>query len=155
MKIVPEMMANGKKVIDLSGDFRLKDPKLYEQYYKEIHLASSELSSATYGLPEINRDAISVSQLVSNPGCYPTSAIIPLAPLLKNDLVEPDDISISSLSGVSGAGRKASVDLSFAEVDGSVVLRPHRVAGKAGEIRHLGERQVHLGAAAGVVEVAH
>jgi N-acetyl-gamma-glutamyl-phosphate reductase len=133
MNVVPEILTSGKKVIDLSGDFRLKDASLYKEYYKGDHSSESLLHSAVYGMPEINRDAIANSSLLSNPGCYPTSAIIPLAPLLKNDLIEPDDISISSLSGVSGAGRKSSVDLSFAEVDGSVK------AYKVGEHQHIPE----------------
>lgn len=120
MHIVPQLLASGKKVIDLSGDFRLKDAGLYKEYYKAEHSAKSLLDSACYGLPEINKKNISSSSLLSNPGCYPTSAIIPLAPLLQKGLIEPCDISISSLSGVSGAGRKASLDMSFAEVDGSV-----------------------------------
>jgi len=133
MNVVPEILESGKKVIDLSGDFRLKDPGLYKEYYKGDHSALSLLDSAIYGMPEINRKAIASTSLLSNPGCYPTSAIIPLAPLLKNNLIEPDDISISSLSGVSGAGRKSSVDLSFAEVDGSVK------AYKVGDHQHIPE----------------
>lgn len=135
MKIVPELLAVGKKVIDLSGDFRLQDATLYKEYYKEEHTSGSTLEIARYGLPELNRDSIAHAELIANPGCYPTSAIIPLAPLLKNGLIEKDDISISSLSGVSGAGRKASIDLSFAEVDGSVK------AYKVGDHQHIPEIQ--------------
>lgn len=133
MHIVPELLSSGKKVIDLSGDFRLKDPSKYKEYYKADHQAISLLSSASYGLPELNRLEIEKTSLLSNPGCYPTSAIIPLAPLLKNDLIESDDICISSLSGVSGAGRKAGIDLSFAEVEGSVK------AYKVGDHQHIPE----------------
>ena len=140
MKIVPEILQSGRMVIDLSGDFRLKDANLYNEYYKENHSAGSLLNSACYGLPEIDRETISQAKLLSNPGCYPTSAIIPLAPLLKNNLIEPNDISISSLSGVSGAGRKASVDLSFAEIDGSVK------AYKVGDHQHIPEIESILSA---------
>ncbi len=133
MHIVPQLLKSGKKVVDLSGDFRLKDASKYKEYYKAEHHAATLLSSACYGMPELHREAIVKTLLLSNPGCYPTSAIIPLAPLLKNNLIESDDISISSLSGVSGAGRKASLDLSFAEVDGSVK------AYKIGEHQHIPE----------------
>jgi len=133
MKVVPEMLQSRKKVIDLSGDFRLKESSLYKEYYKETHVSEDLLDSACYGLPELSRAAIADSQLLSNPGCYPTSSIIPLAPLLKNGLIEPNDISISSLSGVSGAGRKSTMDLSFAEVDGSV--KAYRV----GDHQHIPE----------------
>ena len=133
MHIVPQLLESGKKIIDLSGDFRLKDAVKYKEYYKADHQAINLLASASYGLPEINRAIIEKTSLLSNPGCYPTSAIIPLAPLLKNNLIEPEDISISSLSGASGAGRKASLDLSFAEVDGSVK------AYKVGDHQHIPE----------------
>ncbi|MFI5263564.1 MAG: N-acetyl-gamma-glutamyl-phosphate reductase [Candidatus Kapaibacterium sp.] len=143
MKVVPEIIQSGKKVIDLSGDFRLKDSRLYKVFYKEDHSSQNLLDSACYGMPEISRNVISGSQLLSNPGCYPTSVIIPLAPLLKNGLIEPDDISISSLSGVSGAGRKSTVDLSFAEVDGSV--KAYRV----GDHQHIPEIESVLSAYSG------
>jgi N-acetyl-gamma-glutamyl-phosphate reductase len=143
MNAAPELLTSGKKMIDLSGDFRLKDALLYKEYYKENHTSQSLLDSACYGLPEVAREKISEAMLLSNPGCYPTSAIIPLAPLLKNKLIEPDDISISSLSGVSGAGRKSSVDMSFAEVDGSVK------AYKVGDHQHIPEIESVLSADSG------
>ncbi len=133
MHIVPQLLKSGKKIIDLSGDFRLKDEGKYKEYYNAVHQAINLLSFACYGMPELHREEIAKTSLLSNPGCYPTSAIIPLAPLLKNNLIESDDISISSLSGVSGAGRKASLDLSFAEVDGSVK------AYKVGDHQHIPE----------------
>jgi N-acetyl-gamma-glutamyl-phosphate reductase len=120
MRIVPELLKRGKKIIDLGGDFRLKDISLYERYYKHSHSAAEHLSQAVYGLPEWNRDAIRNAALVANPGCYPTSAILPLLPLLKERIIRDDGIAISSLSGVSGAGRGASTDLSFTEVNESV-----------------------------------
>ncbi|MDP4220029.1 MAG: N-acetyl-gamma-glutamyl-phosphate reductase [Bacteroidota bacterium] len=133
MDIVPGLLKSGKRVIDLSGDFRLKDVDLYSQYYGATHRAIDLVADACYGLPEINRSSIASADLLSNPGCYPTSAIIPLAPLLKNGLIETDDICISSLSGVTGAGRKTTIDYSFAEVDGSV--KAYRV----GDHQHIPE----------------
>jgi len=120
MRIVPELLERGKRVVDLGGDFRLKDPGVYERYYKRNHLCPELLSSAAYGLTEWNRDSIRSSNLVANPGCYPTSALIPLLPLLKEQIIDGTGIIINSLSGVSGAGRSAAVELSFAEVNESV-----------------------------------
>jgi len=120
MSLVPELLDRGKKVVDLGGDFRLKDASLYEKFYKRDHTAKTTLAQAIFGLPEWNRSQIKSATLVANPGCYPTSAIIPLAPVLKEGLIERKGIAISSLSGVSGAGRSSSVDLSFVEVNESV-----------------------------------
>lgn len=120
MNIVPELLERGKRVIDLGGDFRLSDPSLYQKYYKHEHKATALLSRAVFGLPEWNCELIKNASLVANPGCYPTSAILPLAPLLKDGIVQSHGLSISSLSGVSGAGRSASTDYSFVEVNESV-----------------------------------
>lgn len=120
MHIVPELLDRGKKVVDLGGDFRLKDASLYEKFYKHEHKAKNFLSQAVFGLPEWNRSQIKSAALVANPGCYPTGAILPLAPVLKEGIVQPHGITISSLSGVSGAGRSSGFDLSFAEVNESV-----------------------------------
>jgi N-acetyl-gamma-glutamyl-phosphate reductase len=120
MKMVPGLLERGKRVIDLGGDFRIKDPSEYDLFYKRAHAAPQLLGTAVYGLPEWDRTAIASANLVANPGCYPTGAILPLVPLLKEGLIEPHGIAISSLSGVSGAGRSASLDLSFAEVNESV-----------------------------------
>lgn len=138
MSIVPELIANGKRVIDLSGDFRLLEPSIYEEYYHKTHFASELLPNAVYGLPEVNADAIACARLVTNPGCYPTSVILPLLPLLTNNTISPESIVINSLSGVSGAGRKASLDLSFAEIDGS--LKAYRV----GNHQHIPEIKQYL-----------
>jgi N-acetyl-gamma-glutamyl-phosphate reductase len=120
MKYVPALIDAGKRVIDLGGDFRLKDILSYRHYYKHDHSAASYVATAVYGLPEWNADAISSAQLIANPGCYATSALLPLLPLVKDGLVESNGITISSLSGVSGAGRSSSVELSFSEVNESV-----------------------------------
>ncbi len=120
MGMVPELVAGGARVIDLGGDFRLKDPLLYQMYYGREHRASGLLAEAVYGLSELNRAQIASAEVVANPGCYPTSAILPLAPLLKEGIIEPRGIVINSLSGVSGAGRASSVEMSFAEVNENV-----------------------------------
>ncbi|MFZ1977448.1 MAG: N-acetyl-gamma-glutamyl-phosphate reductase [Bacteroidota bacterium] len=120
LKIVPQILAEGKRVIDLGGDFRLKDTALYERYYKRPHTAPEALQSAVFGLPEWFAGEIRTAAFVSNPGCYPTGAILPLAPLVKEGLVDPNSVAVSSLSGVSGAGRSASADMSFTEINESV-----------------------------------
>ncbi|MCU0453438.1 MAG: N-acetyl-gamma-glutamyl-phosphate reductase [Bacteroidetes bacterium] len=138
MRLVPGLLERGTRVIDLGGDFRLQDPALYQQYYEREHLATSVLPTAVYGFPEWHADRIRTATLLSNPGCYPTGAILPLAPLLKEGLIEPDRIVISSLSGVSGAGRASSVEMSFAEVNESVR------AYKVGVHQHIPEIQSAL-----------
>lgn len=132
MRIVPELDPS-KIVIDLGGDFRLQDKADYQTYYGKVHASHELVASATYGLPEWNREKITTSRLIANPGCYPTSAILPLAPLLKEGMIEADGIVINSMSGVSGAGRKASIDLSFAEVNETVK------AYKVGDHQHIPE----------------
>jgi N-acetyl-gamma-glutamyl-phosphate reductase len=120
MNLVPAMLSAGKRVIDLGGDFRLQDISLYERYYKRTHSAAALLKQSVYGLPEWNSSQIQSASLVANPGCYPTSAILPLAPLLKEGIIDSNGIAVSSLSGVSGAGRSSSLEMSFAEVNESV-----------------------------------
>ncbi len=120
MHIVPELLGKVKCVIDLGGDFRLPSGELYELYYKHVHTATGLLAEAVYGLPELNKRNIAQARLVCNPGCYPTSAILALLPALLHGLIEPRGIVINSLSGVSGAGRSASVEMSFGEVNENV-----------------------------------
>lgn len=120
MNYVPALIDSGKRVIDLGGDFRLHDTALYQQYYKHEHTAKEYITKAVYGLPEWNKEKIITAQLIANPGCYVTSALLPLLPLVKEHLIEPVGITISSMSGVSGAGRKSSVDFSFTEINESV-----------------------------------
>ena len=120
MQYVPTLIDGGKKVIDLGGDFRLQDPTLYQKYYKHEHTATQYLSKAVYGLPEWNREKIESATLVANPGCYVTSVLLAVLPLVKEGIIDPHGISISAMSGVSGAGRSASVELSFSEVNESV-----------------------------------
>jgi len=117
MDIVPELFKKGVKVIDLSADYRIKDPIVYKEWYKKEHNQVSEglLNNTVYGLPEIYLDKIKDAPLVANPGCYPTSVILGVAPLLKYHFVESEGIIIDSKSGTTGAGRKLSSGLHFAE----------------------------------------
>jgi N-acetyl-gamma-glutamyl-phosphate reductase len=103
--VVPQLLATGVKVIDFSADYRLDDSATFRQWYGEEHPDGERLGKVVYGLPELFREQIVKAQLVANPGCYPTSAILPLAALLKTGLIEPTDIIVDSKSGVSGAGR--------------------------------------------------
>jgi len=122
MDIVPELLnKKGIKVIDLSADYRLKDMMVYKEWYKKEHEGINKklLTQAVYGLPELYLDDIKNASLVANPGCYPTSVILGIAPLLKNHLVDPEGIIIDAKSGVSGAGRKPSLGLHFAECNES------------------------------------
>jgi N-acetyl-gamma-glutamyl-phosphate reductase len=132
MKLVPEIDPS-KIIIDLGGDYRLHDSSDYEKFYGKQHTSHDLTRSAIYGLPEWNKEQITASKLIANPGCYPTSAILPLAPLLKEGVIDPSGIVINSMSGVSGAGRKASIDLSFAEVNETVK------AYKVGDHQHIPE----------------
>ncbi len=117
MDAVPELLKKGVKVVDLSADYRIKDSAVYQEWYKkELNQISKELLlEAVYGLPEIYLDKIKDASLVANPGCYPTSVILGIAPLLKYHFVEPEGIIIDSKSGTSGAGRKLSFGLHFSE----------------------------------------
>jgi len=122
MDIVPELLnKKGIKVIDLSADYRLKDTMVYKEWYKKEHEGINKklLTQAVYGLPELYLDDIKNASLVANPGCYPTSVILGIAPLLRHHIVEPEGMIIDSKSGVSGAGRKPSLGLHFAECNES------------------------------------
>lgn len=115
--LAPGMLAAGAKVIDLSGAFRLPDAEIYSQWYKERHTAPELLKQAVYGLPEFYRDAIRPAKLVANPGCYPTAANLAIRPLVDAQIVDRSrGIVCDAKSGVSGAGRKASLATSFCEV---------------------------------------
>jgi len=106
----------GKKVIDMSADFRLKDPGDYQRWYGFTHPAPALLNTAVYGIPELRRSSIAGANLVGNPGCYPTCSILALAPALKAGIIQPD-IIIDAKSGVSGAGRTLKLGSLFSEVD--------------------------------------
>ena len=133
----------GCVVIDLSADFRLKSAEVYKDFYAHDHPAPDLLKKSVYGLPEIYRDEIKKSLLIAAPGCYPTSILLPAIPLLKAGLVKPAGIIADSLSGVSGAGRKAEIDYLFVECNESV--RPYGVP----KHRHLSEIEEQLSFAAG------
>ncbi len=129
MKYVPELLQCDCRVIDLSADYRLHEAEEYEHWYKTPHLNSELLGQAAYGLPEVHREDIKKAQLVANPGCYPTGAILALAPLLQQDWADKESIIIDSKSGISGAGRKPSLTTQFCEANESVAaysLAEHR-----------------------------
>ncbi len=113
--VIPELYKTGIKIIDLSGDFRYNDVKVYEQWYGEPHCAPDILAEAVYGLCEIHRDKIKTARLIGNPGCYTTCSILALYPLLKTGAVKHDNIIIDAKSGVSGAGRTEKLPYSFCE----------------------------------------
>lgn len=119
MQMVPTLLKKGKKVIDLSADYRLKDVSVYEKFYVHQHQDKANLSTAVYGLPELYRQKIKGATLIANPGCYPTAAILALAPLFSCAVeeIDPKTIIIDAKSGVSGAGRKLLEGLLFVEVN--------------------------------------
>ncbi len=133
----------GLRVIDLSADFRIKDAAVYEEFYGEEHGAPALLSESVYGSPELYREKIKSSRLIACPGCYPTSMLLPLVPLLRQGLLEPASILVSSMSGVSGAGRTTKTDYLFAECNESV--RAYGIP----KHRHLAEVEQELSFAAG------
>ena len=133
----------GCTVIDLSADFRLKSAAVYKEFYAHEHPAPELLAKAVYGLPEIHREAIKSASLIASPGCYPTSILLPAIPLLKAGLVKATGIIADSLSGVTGAGRKAELDYLFCECNESV--RAYGVP----KHRHLSEIEEQLSLAAG------
>lgn len=137
--LAAELLALGAKVVDLSADFRLKDGNVYEKWYNTPHNYPDLAAKAVYGLPELYFAAITRADLLANPGCYPTSVILALAPALKHGLISSEDIIADSKSGVSGAGRKALLDLSFAEVHDS--FKPYNLGGKH---RHIPEMEQEL-----------
>ncbi|MFT3914249.1 MAG: N-acetyl-gamma-glutamyl-phosphate reductase [Anaeromyxobacteraceae bacterium] len=114
--LAPKLLSRGKRVVDLSGAFRLADPADYPRWYGFEHPAPSLLAEARYGLPEFARDRLAGATLVTNPGCYATAIACAIAPLVRSGLVATEGIVVTALSGVSGAGRKATEDYSFVEV---------------------------------------
>ncbi len=125
MAYVPELLARDKRVVDLSADFRIKDAAVYEAHYQP-HTAKDLLAQAVYGLTEIYREQIKAAVLIGNPGCYPTSVLLPLAPLLRADLIDGEHLVADSKSGVSGAGRAPSLGTHYCEVNES--YRAYKVA---------------------------
>ncbi len=138
------LLQRGCRVIDLSADFRLRNAAVYEDFYAHTHPAPELLARAVYGLPEIYRAQIKSASLIASPGCYPTSILLPVIPLLRAGLVKPGSIIADSLSGVTGAGRKPEPDYLFAECNESA--RPYGLP----RHRHLSEIEQELSIAAGV-----
>ena len=139
MQFASRFLKMKKKVVDVSADYRLKDPEIYEKFYKSQHKDVSNLRSAVYGLPEIYREKIKTAVLVANPGCYPTGAILGLLPGLKKGVFDPQSIVVDAKSGVTGAGRKAEKSLNFSEVNESFK------AYKLFEHQHVPEMEQELG----------
>lgn len=144
IEVVAELHGAGKRVVDLSADYRFSDRALYEAWYQP-HSAPELLAEAVYGLPELFRSAIPGARVVGNPGCYPTSVILPLAPILPLGLIEPEStIVIDAKSGTSGAGRSLSVGSLYCEVNEN--FKPY----KAGSHRHQPEMVEQLERASGI-----
>lgn len=137
-KLLSDEKNSHLKIIDLSADFRLDDVNDYKKWYNNDHIATELQPQAVYGLSEINRNDIKKSNLIACPGCYPTSALLPLIPLLENDLIKKENIIIDSKSGVTGAGRAAKQANLFCELNESVK------AYAIGAHRHIGEVQQEL-----------
>ena len=146
--VIPRLLDAGCRVVDFSADYRLDSLDVYSQWYGEKHPDPARLGKVVYGLPELFRKQIVSARLVANPGCYPTSAILALAPLLKAGLVEPQGIVVDSKSGVSGAGRTPKLTSHFPECNESIS------AYNVGRHRHTPEIDQILSTAAGTkVEV--
>jgi len=148
MSVLPKLLERGIRVIDLSADYRLRDPGVYARWYGEQHHDTANLERAVYGLPEIYGDSLRSAQLIANPGCYPQTAILGLAPLVREGLIELNSIIVDGKSGVSGAGRTPKLPYHFPECNESLsayAVGTHRhtpeieqvltdVAGKAVEV---------------------
>lgn len=143
MKLVPELLEQGVRVIDLAADFRLKDSDEWQQWYGMKHACEDVLAEAIYGLPEINRDEVRKAKVVANPGCYPTAVTLGFLPLIENDLIDDQHLIADAKSGVSGAGRGANVAALLCEASES--FKPYAVEGH----RHLPEIRQTLGGIAG------
>jgi len=144
--------SKGLKVVDLSADFRIKDKALYEKVYKTEHVYPELLAQAAYGMPEIFTEEVKNATMTANPGCYPTTVIMPLFPVIKAGLIDETYIIADSKSGVSGAGRKADLSLSYCEVNED--FRPYNIFGHRHnpEMNHILER---AGRKADVLFTAH
>jgi N-acetyl-gamma-glutamyl-phosphate reductase len=140
----PGLLAAGVKVIDLSGDFRFHDPKIYEQWYKAPHAAKDFADKAVYGLPELFREKIKGAKFVSNPGCFVTGVALGAYPLLANKLVGSKDLIVDAKTGLTGSGRRPKADNMFTAVSENVV--PYKLAGVH---QHTPEMEMALSAATG------
>ncbi|MBT8118987.1 MAG: N-acetyl-gamma-glutamyl-phosphate reductase [Gammaproteobacteria bacterium] len=142
MKMVPELVENGVRVIDLAADFRLKDADVWKQWYGMDHACTDILAEAVYGLPEINRTQIRSARVIANPGCYPTATTLGFLPLIENAMIDDQHLIADAKSGVSGAGRGASV--ATLQAESSENFKPYAVDGH----RHLPEIRQTLAAVA-------
>lgn len=146
--VIPKILDGGARVVDFSADYRLNDADVYAQWYGVKHVDPQRVGKVVYGLPELFRDQIPPAPLVANPGCYPTTAILALSPLLKAGMIDPKSIIIDSKSGVSGAGRTLKLTSHYVECNESIS------AYNVGRHRHTPEIEQILGMAAGTpVEV--
>jgi N-acetyl-gamma-glutamyl-phosphate reductase len=143
MQTLPLLLERGLRIIDLSADYRLRDPNVYAQWYGESHADLAHLAQAVYGLPELYGDDIPTAQLIANPGCYPQTAILGLAPLVAGKYIELKNIIVDSKSGVSGAGRTPKLTTHFPECNESVA------AYNVGHHRHTPEIEQALSDVAG------
>ncbi|MCK5396156.1 MAG: N-acetyl-gamma-glutamyl-phosphate reductase, partial [Gammaproteobacteria bacterium] len=143
MKMVPELIEKGVRVIDLAADFRLKDAAVWKNWYGMDHACVDVLAEAVYGLPEINRYLIKSARVVANPGCYPTAVTLGFLPLIENGLIDDQHLIADAKSGVSGAGRGASV--ATLQAESAENFKPYGVDGH----RHLPEIKQTLAGAAG------
>lgn len=141
--VLTEDILNKVKIVDLSADFRIKDVKVYEEWYKIEHKSPQFIEEAVYGLCEVNREQVKGARLVANPGCYTTCSILTAYPLVKEGLIDPDTLIVDAKSGTSGAGRGAKVPNLFCEVNENI--KAYGVASH----RHTPEIEEQLGLAAG------
>lgn len=119
---IPQLLEHGTKVIDFSADYRLDSPNVFRKWYETDHPDAQRLGKVPYGLPELFRSQLVNAHLIANPGCYPTSAILPIAPLLKKGFVQPQGLIFDSKSGVSGAGRKPKLTTLYTECNESIAV---------------------------------
>ena len=139
--LAKKFLLQNAKIIDLGADFRFKSARTYKTWYQQDHPAPELLEQSEYGLPELNRKAISTASIIGNPGCYPTSVLLGLYPFLKQEVLEEVPIIVDSKSGVTGAGKAPSDTTHFIAVHDSIVAyKPGRVH------RHVGEMETHAGA---------
>jgi N-acetyl-gamma-glutamyl-phosphate reductase len=143
MSVIPPLLERGLRVIDLSADYRLRDPNVYAQWYGESHKDLANLAQAVYGLPELYGEELATAHLVANPGCYPQTGILGLAPLVAGKVIEPRGIIVDSKSGVSGAGRTPKLTTHFPECNETVS------AYSVGQHRHTPEIEQALSDVAG------
>ncbi len=143
MGFVPKLLAAGLKVVDFSADYRIKDPAVYEKFYNVTHTDTANLKDAVYGLPELFREQIKGKNLIANPGCYPTGALLAIAPLLKEGLIETGSIIDSAVTGVSGAGKNPSEKFHYPNMNENLF------AYGVGTHRHMPEMEQVAGEIAG------